>query len=774
MGFDEEPDVTLGRFLRDQSQAACLSTRDIEQRFEHRARQERMRIEAGHEPPVDPVSDMKFSKSHLDRLFKGTASLPPKRFIEVFLEITSSATRIQPELHRKLCRQADDLLTAARKCRQRRRSEKPPASTPKAPAEVAVATLQVQLELERAHRTQDRLRWALSDAQLLMTTLLQIISTLRNIVTDLDTAHLKALRDNAESATIDVTANQRIQALTHKATAEDQLERVNERRALLENLWEQAHSNVHRLSLHPDVTEVKSLPAGPALPQQKLLSTTIPTQPALADIAAALDKAQEINNAEERKAHDFQRSLIPNTDLQPIDELSTLLAATQLTDAANRETALRTLIKHWSRSPRTRDALVRLTVDDQPDIRALATLHLARTWSRDTAAREALIAVTRDSELKVQTIAVWGLAQAWAGDTDAFDALVSLTQDRSKQAREIAAEGLAAGWPGDAAAREALLPLLQDAVQQVRETVIEVLLERWQGDVITRDALLALSHTTDVAMREVAVNGLCLGWPSDAAVTDALVAMLADPVPTVRWAAERGLTFRGQSVAMSRTGFTDNKRSRDVREPTSDPNSPKQKDNPKKYGYLIAARVPHEYDTEGPLPGITTLRRGISFDPGINVIYGGNGTGKTLFLKSLAIRAGVFKESRLRQMSKHSPLAQNLANNLEILLAEDFMPEDCFYTNWAEDGQPRRNVIEAALAEPPKYRLYLLDEPTAPYDFGAVSRLFKKMHLLSRQGCQFIVVTNDLARPRPIVPIGAKVIRFGSSRLRDRMAGLGW
>ncbi|MEU6390168.1 HEAT repeat domain-containing protein [Streptomyces sp. NPDC046939] len=774
MGFDEEPDVTLGRFLRDQSQAACLSTRDIEQRFQHRAHQERMRIEAGHEPPVDPVSDMKFSKSHLDRLFKGTASLPPKRFIEVFLEITSSATRIQPELHRKLCRQADDLLTTARKYRQRRRSKKPPVYTPQAPTEVAVATLQVQLELERAHRTQDRLRWALSDAQLLMTTLLQIISTLRDIVTDLDTAHLKALRDSAESAATDVTANQRLQALRHKATAEDQLERVNERRALLETLWEQAHNNVHRLSLHPDVTEVKSLPAGPALPQQELLSTNIPAHPALADIAAALDKAQEINNAEERKAHEFQRNLIPNTHLQPIDEFSTLLAATQLTDAANRETALRTLIKHWSRSPMTRDTLVRLTVDDHPDIRALATLHLARTWSRDTAAREALIAVTRDSEPKVQTIAVWGLAQAWAGDTDAFDALVSLTQDRSKQAREIAAEGLAVGWPGDAAARDALLPLLQDTVQQVRETVIEVLLERWQGDAVARDALLALSHTTDVAMREVAVNGLCIGWPCDAAVTDALLAMLADPAPTVRWAAERGLALTGQAVTKSQSGFTGNKHPRDVGEPKSNPTSPEQKTNTNKDGYLIAARVPYEYSTETPLPGITTLRRGIRFDPGINVIYGDNGAGKTLFLKSLAVRAGAIEGSRLRQTLKYSPWVQDLANNLEILLMEDLAPEDCFYMEWTEDGRTRRTQIEAALTETPKYRLYLLDEPTASYDLGATSRLFKKMHLLSQHGCQFIIVTNDLARPRPIIPIDAKVIRLGSRRLRDRMTGLGW
>ncbi|WP_217142678.1 AAA family ATPase [Streptomyces sp. AC627_RSS907] len=762
--------MALGRFLRDQSQAACLSARDIEQRFQYRAHQERARIEAGQEPPVDPVSDMKFSKSHLDRLFKGTASLPSKRFVKVFLEITSSAASIRPELHRELCCVADELLTAAHQYRQKRRSIKSPASTTQGPTEVAVATLQAQLELERAHRTEDRLRWALSDAQLLMTTLLQIISTLRDIVIDIDTEHLQVLRSSAESATLDVTANQRLQALRHKATAEDQLARVNERRALLETLWEQAHDNVHRLSLHPDVTEVKSLPVGPALPQQELLPTAALAQPALADIAAALGKAQEINNTEERKTRELQQYIRSDTHTSPVDELATLLAATQLTDAPSRETALRALIRSWSRNPKTRDALARMTVDDQPDIRAIAVLNLARTWSEDPVARQALIAVTRDRELKVRTIAVWGLAQAWADDPDALDALVFLTQDRSAEARAIAVEGLAEGWPENPFARNAVLSLLQDAVQRVREIAIEVLLENWSGDVITRDALLALLRAKDVSIREVAVNGLSIGWPSDTSVTNALLTMRDDPAPTVQWAVERSLARKGLVEA------TGNEYPVAVSDPRSADTAPlRQEVASRENGSLIAVRVPHDYSMENPPSGIATLRRGINFSSGINVIHGDNGTGKTLLLKALAIQLGAVRGRRLHQTLNQSKWARYLAEHLEVLLGEGFAPEDCFYTGPANSSRhARRNQLSIALDEPSKYRLYLLDEPTGSYDYGAISSLYKKMNHLSRQGCQFIIVTNAFARPRPDVPPEAKVIQLGDRRLRDRMAALGW
>jgi predicted ATPase len=754
---DAEPDVALGRFLQAQSQAACLSAREIEQRFQHRADQEKELLEAGRDAPVDPVSGMKFSKSHLDRLYKGTASLPSRRFVTTFLEITSSTLGVQPALHRELCRKAEELLTAARRYRRNQRVQKSEASASHKPTEVAVATLQVQLELERAHRTEDRLRWALSDAQLLMTTLLQIIGTLRDIITGLDVKRIQALRDGAEVAATDAAANQRLQALGHKAQAESELARVNERRVLLETLWEQARNNVHRLSLHPDVTEIETLPAGPALPQQELLSTALLAQPALTDIAVALGKTQEINNTEERKAHQWQQDLTANPHPQPIDELATLLAATQLTDAPNREMALRTLINNWPQDPRTREALVRLTLDDQPDIRLLATLNLAQAWPGDIAARGALVAMTCDHDPRIPAIAVWGLAKAWPGDAAALDALVSLTLDRSEEAREIAVQGLGEGWPGNLVARNALLPLIEDRVKHVRETTVEVLLEGWPGDSVVRDALLTLLRTGEADVREVAAVGLSTGWPSDASVADALLALLDDDAPTVVWAAERGLTL----IELAPDRY--HRRAHLTRHA--------RKAGTNASGLLIGARLPYESSTAGPKLAISMLHRGISFDPGINVISGGNGTGKSILLKALAIQVGCVGEAVKRKMRTKSPWAEGLAKDLDLLWSENPTPGECFYFGAEMHDRRRRYPLEKLLDAPVKYRLFLLDEPTALWDREAKLRLYGRMQKLAQQGCQFIIVSSDFRRAGPA---GARVIRLDSRRLGERMKILGW
>jgi predicted ATPase len=401
---------------------------------------------------------------------------------------------------------------------------------------------------------------------------------------------------------------------------------------------------------------------------------------------------------------------------------------------------------------------------------------LARTWPDDTASREALIAVTRDRELRVQTIAVWGLVRAWAGDADALDALASLTQDHSEETREIAVEGLAEGWPGNDSARDALLPLVQDAVQHVREVSIEMLLQSWPGDVTTRDTLLRLLRANDAGVREVAVNGLSNGWPSDASVADALLAMLADPVPTVRWAAEQGLALRGKAAAKSRMGFTGSELLVEVGDHRNAHRAhPGQEANSNDYGPLIAARVPHDFYIGKRLSTNRTLCRGIKFNPGINIVFGENGTGKTLFLKALAIQTGAIEGSRLRQLTNHFPWARDLAEHLDILWGENLTPEDCFYLGPKElDNRSRQNELEKVLAAPPTYRLYLLDDPTSSREFGATSRIYRKMNQFSQQGCQVIIVTSDFKRLRPIVPTDAKVIRLGSRRLRDRMTALGW
>ncbi|MEU2873478.1 hypothetical protein ABZ769_30475 [Streptomyces olivoreticuli] len=760
---DEEPDVVLGQFLRDRSQAAGLSARDIEQRFQRRADQERTCIEAGQEAPVDLVSSMSFSKSHLDRLFKGMASLPSKRFLTVFLEITSSAAGVRPEIHRELHCKAGGLLAAAHQFRRSRRAVKSVEPTPQVSTDVAVATLQVQLELERARSTEDKLRWALGDAQLLMTTLLQIIGALRNIITEIDAQHIRQLRTGADPAAVDVTASQRLEALVQKGSAESQLARVNERRILLETLWGQAHSNVHRFSLHPDVAETVTLPAGPSLPQRDLLSAAVLDQPALADIAAALGKAQEVNNMEERKVREWQENLTSDIHLQPTDEHAILLAATRLSDAANRRTALQALVNNWPRSSETRDALVRLTRDDQSQIQVTAIQSLAQTWPGDLIAREALVIVARTCNSRVQVVAVWALAQAWPGDVVARDALVALTRDRSMEARVVAVAGLAEGWPGDAIARDAILPLTQDSARSVRETTVEVLLESWPGDAVTRDTLLGLLRTDDVGMREVIVEGLSVGWPDDIYVVRALLALLHDADPTFRWAAERGLALSRRTPDDSQSNLAGRKTQGETKG-LRDSYSGRRGD-----GSLVAARIPEDYNTERPLHVISALRRSISFGRGVNVITGEGATGKTTLLTALAVRVGCVEKIWERKSRYISPLARELAKNLDLLWGEKPAPEECFYLGheFHYASQPPR-LLEEILSESSKFRLFLLDEPVREAE--RARRLFDRINWLARQGRQFIIVTPGFAR---IGIDDAKIIRLDRRRMRDHLNDLG-
>ncbi|MFF5297880.1 HEAT repeat domain-containing protein [Streptomyces sp. NPDC013161] len=768
VGRDEDPTAALGQFLLDQGRAAGLSARDIERHFQRRADQEKARVAAGQEAPVDPVNDMSYSKSHLDRLFKGAASLPSKRFIKIFLEITSSAAGVRQSFHIELVRKADDLLAAAHQWRRSQRVTKPSELSAKASSEPAVATLQVQLELERAHRIEDSLRWALSDTQLLITTLLQIISTLREIVIELDAWHIQALRAGADLGTTNITENQRVEALAQKATAESQLARANARRMLLESLWEQAHSNVHRLSLHTGLKEVVTLPVGPALPAQKPVAADLLPHSGLQDIAAALGKAEEINTAEDRQVYEWQQNLTSNAALQPDDEYSILLAATRLTDAANRTTAINALIKDWSQNPETRDALVRLTLDEDMEVRLTATRSLAKNWSGDGAAREAVTSRTRDHDSLVQKAAVWGLAQAWQGDSVARDALVTLTRDNSEETREIAVEGLAQGWSGDVAARDALLPLASDNVRCVRETTVEMLLEGWPGDLLTRDALLDLVQSDDTTLREMAASGLCIGWPDDATVSATFVELLHDASPIVRWAAERQLNKKGNAFTVNPRPSLKETESRDDsdewKHSLGGTVNPKRKPSSKHDCPLVASRVPYDYSTDSPLEVISTLRRGMGFTTGINHVSGNNGSGKTILLMALALRAGAVTVSDLKRFGYMPPLVLELAEKIDLLWHKQPSPNECFYLNQDRGSQSRRYVgVDRALNDA-RYRLFLLDEPWGAFVQGRMTPAAHLMNQRAQEGCQFIVVSQHF---RPVGAGSVNSIRIGRRRMLD-------
>ncbi|MFF9273238.1 HEAT repeat domain-containing protein [Streptomyces rochei] len=719
-GREVGSDVTLGRFLQSQANMAGLSARDIAEHFQKLADQEKSRIANGAENSVDPVSNMSFSKSHLDRLYKDAASLPSKRFLKIFLEMTSRTAGIHPGQHRKLCRQAEELLITAHRNRHSRRAVDLPSSS-HVPTGAIVATLQIQLELERAQRTEDRLRWALSDTQVLMGTLLQIISALRDIITELDTQVLQGLRASKGSNFQELTEQRRSQARSYKALAETQFDRVNQRRRLLEVLWDQAHGTLHRLSLHAEATNIPSLPDGLALQPRQLLPDDFLSQPALVDIAEALGKVQQLNDTEEQTALELQHMVTAAAPLQPNDELAILVAATRVSDSKTRVTALRTLLNDWPRHPDTRDTLVRLAHDTESAIQLTTASSLADNWVGDAAARDALVDLARHRDAQIRETAALGLAEGWAGDTAARDALVDLARHRDAQIRETAALGLAEGWAGDTAARDALLALIHDDDVYVRMTVTESLIEKWLGDQIARTALHILSRDTS---------------------------------PTVRWAAR-------QAIAGS-----------------DDLGSSSPQEAARSMSLLLAMRLPadiSEYEGYEPLPLLGRLRRGIAFDTGITVLLGGNGAGKTVLLNALALLAPrVFTDVPLTHVGA---LSRQLAEYLEVAWNDQITLEEIHYLSGLQMNLRGYNKKLSAMENWKKQWvsyvrenskpncLFLFDEPTVYLDHAAQNLMLEQLTELVNQGCQVIVAT---ARDTWIEVPSVRVIRI-DKRIRRKL-----
>ncbi|MFD8654723.1 HEAT repeat domain-containing protein [Streptomyces mirabilis] len=711
-GSGRQPDAPLGQFLLSQANRAGLSARDIAERFQELANQEASRIEDGADAPADPINEMSFSKSHLDRLYKGSASLPSKRFLTIFLGVTSHAAGIRPEHRRELHQRADELLALEHRNRRNRRAEIP-SSTSQVPTEAVVATLQIQLELERAQRTEDRLRWALSDTQRLMETLLRIINALRDIVTEVDTKlRLYAAKEPEVQA---LAKRQRIQAQSYKATAEAQFDRVNQRRRLLETLWDQAHENLQRLALHAKATDIPSLSAELALPQIPL-PEEFHTQSTLVDIATALGKVQKHNEAEEQTILELQHTIMTDTPLKLDDEFNILVAATRLTDDKTRRTALRTLLENWPHHRETRDTLVRLAHDEQSEIRR---------------------------------ITAWSLAEGWAGDPAARDALIALAHDSGASVRETAVLGLAEGWAGDPAARDALIALAHDSGASVRETAVLGLAEGWAGDPATRDALIALVHDDDVYVRMAVAESLADVWLDDAIADAALQTLSCDASPSVRWAARQG-----DATHAGRHGGTPQETGRGE-------------------NILLAVRVPTDHILPGSIPLFDRLRRGIAFDAGLTVLIGGNGTGKTILLDALT-RLAPRSITDLPPSLNPSDISRQLAEILEVAWNEQRTLECVYYLSGYYFEQWRKKSkasgIEGWLEswsalmgdkQGPNH-LFLLDEPTG-FDHEVRGLMYEKLNELVSQGNQVIIAS---AQNSWIEAPTARVIRIDKRTLQ--------
>jgi hypothetical protein len=731
---DHNPSVVFGRYLQAQAKEAGLSAREITQRFKERAEEEANSPSQGQGRVATSTNNLRFSKSHLDRLFKGTASLPPKEFVRVYLEITSAAGSLSLERHKQAVTKAETLLLEAHRFRRSTNSGDL-SKTAQEPAEHALATLQVRLELERTLHIESRLRWALGDAQFLITTLMQIIGTLRNIIQDLDAS---SIRDPHGVSTL--REHQREEAFSQKRNAELQLSLATERRTLLENLWDQAHANIHRLSSHPDVADIPLLPDAPVMPQQPLLA--VHTESTLTDIATALDKVQEVNGTEGRQAREWQHELTSTGQLNEDAELRTLVACTRLADADTRRTALRALVRSWPDELETRDALIRMTQDENNDIQDFATESLIELWPEDSDSLNAIVKVAAARRPIVQLIAVSGLAKRWRGNTVARDALVNLAQSGSNFTREIAAQGLGIGWPGDSTAHGALLRLAMD--EHTWLTALESLHDGWPGDAGLRTALVTLSRSSNASVRCTSADMLGRGWLNDPDATAALLALMSDATPTVRWIAERALLRHGISDVPVQP----------VPDTADESSTPA----------LIAARLPHQFTSRRPLKVIDALHRGIHFDSPLTAIIGDNATGKTILLETLADSLGVLSPTGrgTGRPLNSSPLALRLANQIELLWRNKPEPQECVYVRAGFRLTNREEIYANLTTWARACRMVLVDDFNVSMETREIDRFFKKARGVAVQtGCQFILAT---AHGRHMIPEGVNVVHLGRHR----------
>ncbi|MER5347120.1 HEAT repeat domain-containing protein [Streptomyces mirabilis] len=520
-----DPRRAFADFLHAQAAEAGMGADKIAKAFEAAARQQqeqlKVRREAGQtvEPPAHPISEMAASKSHIDRLFKGQAHpKPPLPFTLQFLKITNLTAGLSAEEHRSRCERARSLLQAIR--------DTPAPLLPvrllatdnetEEHREDAVAVLRLEVDLERARHTETRLRYALRDHDVLLSTLLQIVSMLREIIADNDIRELRARRIPIELARV---RDETRQALDHKATAQQEADRATARIRILEDLWNRARAEAQRLASHLDAADSPLSHLDPQQAPQPLLASELLTRPALDDIGAALAKAHEVSLREEKAVQELQSAITPQDGpLEPDEELSVLINATRLSDPAARRTALTALVNSWSHDPVAKEAVLRLADDLNEGVRIAAVEALAEGWPGDPDVRETVLRHIDDLDEKVRWTAVKALAEGWPGDHVGWTAVLRLAQDHHKDARRAAVEALAKGWKGETAALERVLDLTSDRDANVRETAFAALAKGWPGNPAARRVVLDRTNFRDWHTRRTAIHALAEGWADNGAL----------------------------------------------------------------------------------------------------------------------------------------------------------------------------------------------------------------------------------------------------------------
>lgn len=478
-------------FLRRQAEQSGLGSRALEKLFVESATREEEEASKQGRRPQNPIRDMTFSKSHIDRLLAARARPhPPRPFTRQFLLITSRAAGLSKQEYEKRLSEAVSLADALSVSPSTEVAPRP-RPAPVLHAET-VPELKLKLELERARHLETRLRYALSDTRSFVMTLWDIISALRDIISGRDELQGRERRVDADRASPSHVQRLTEQALAHKRAAQGEADHALARIRVLEERWEQAQADVHRLSLHADIAE---LPGGDA-------SSTTPTsppflpqdlfmQPALTDIAAALEKAHLFNAQQDASARTLEEEMTGSGPLAGDDERAVLLQATRLSDPASRRTALRSLVSLWgTESSDTREVLLRMASDVDPGIRVDVAEWVASWDAPPPHSTLSLLAADIDSE--VRGAAARSLAAVNWPEHHALDTLLQLTRDQDVQVRSVAADVMTEQWTNSPVARDALLQLLLDGREDAstRSRALEGLLENWVDAPETRDALL--------------------------------------------------------------------------------------------------------------------------------------------------------------------------------------------------------------------------------------------------------------------------------------------
>ncbi|MFF7975391.1 AAA family ATPase [Streptomyces sp. NPDC007905] len=166
-------------------------------------------------------------------------------------------------------------------------------------------------------------------------------------------------------------------------------------------------------------------------------------------------------------------------------------------------------------------------------------------------------------------------------------------------------------------------------------------------------------------------------------------------------------------------------------------------------GDMIDTALEPDSDRVLTIPMIGLVRDGVTIAPGITVLAGPNGVGKSLVLEALshALQGGA-----ARRASGYRPLSRRLAAALEIDFHHRPRPQDVWYASYLGLQSDRDSCLSAqesfrmALDQmsPKPGVLYLLDEPEAALAPQLTQDLVDWMDDRVEDGCQFIIATHSM------------------------------